>query len=93
MSPTNQPKGRTPFIYVLLESPFASVSKVGMGHFNLVSLDVSSCIHEKSNPDAGNPEERITSRKKLKNRMESYRWMTGIYTVWQSGGWWRQVFT
>jgi hypothetical protein len=58
-----------------------------------LQFSLFGCIHEKANPDAGNPEEQIPSKKTEKNRMESYRWMTGIYTDWQSGGWWQQVFT
>ncbi len=83
MSPTNQPKGRTPFICTP-GVPICLRFKVGMGHSNLVSLDVS-CIHEKGNLDAGNPEEQIPSQKTEKNRMESYTWMTGKHCLAE---WW-----
>jgi hypothetical protein len=80
MSPTNQPKGRTPFIC----APGVPIclrfkSRQGPPHSSF-----SGCIHEKLIRTLATQKSEFLP-KKWKNRMESYRWMTGKHCL---AGWW-----
>jgi hypothetical protein len=76
-----KPTKAGPLAYVILESPFCLRFKSRHGP---LKSNLFRCLHEKANPDAGNPEERITSRTKTK-KPDGKLQMTGKHCL---AGWW-----